>query len=258
MFRLTKWYLDLVTDQGTLLIAYAASLEWAGLRMQFASTLVARPYEAPSEETTIADVALPALQGDLLTWHHDGLGIAGTWQGTVPPVRATLLDDPGGQLEWTCHLPGAEVAVTLHGEGLNGRGYAECLAMTRRPWALPLNHLRWGRYVSADHTVAWIEWRGGEPRQWIWLDGSAEPDASIQDFRVEGLGGGHELRLEPIREICDRRGLQVLSRHLPSLSPALLGPMADLRETKRLDRGILLRDGVATDQGWVIHEVVTW
>ena len=33
MFLLTKWYLDLVTPEGTALIAYAARLRWGRFRM---------------------------------------------------------------------------------------------------------------------------------------------------------------------------------------------------------------------------------
>jgi hypothetical protein len=258
MFRLTKWYLDLVTDEGIALIAYAASLEWAGLSVQFASTLLARPGALPEEQSAWSHVRLPDAEGEALRFHHDGLHFAGEWRCEAAPFEATLLDDSAGRLHWACLASNATATVALGGETLVGRGYAECLTMTRLPWTLPLSCLKWGRCLSASHSLVWIGWSGGPPRQWVWLDGVAEPDAVLDDRGVSHLNGGRELRLAPARELCDRRALQVISRHLPALDALLTGPVRDLRETKRLDRGTLYQNGAPIDEGWTIHEVVSW
>jgi len=258
MLDLTKWYLDLVTPEGTALIAYAASLRWRALHVEFASTLLARPGAPAEEENAWADVTLPEPDSEALSFRHVGLGLEGRWLGGAPPVSATLLEDDSGRLHWDCLFPSAAATVRLGGETLEGRGYVERLTMTRPPWSLPLRTLRWGRFASPSHALAWISWEGGPPRRWAWLDGTAQCDAVIGDAGVSGLTGGGGLTLEPVRELCDRRALQVLSRRLPALEAIPLGPLRELRETKRLDRAKLRLAGGIEDEAWAIHEVVRW
>lgn len=258
MFRLTKWYLDLVTDQGTALIAYAASLEWAGFSLQFASTLLARPGATPIEATAWSHVVLPEATDDAIRFRHERLRLAGEWRRVAAPIDATLLDDDAGRLHWACLMPSARATVTLDGETLEGRGYAECLTMTRLPWTLPFDRLRWGRCTTPAHALVWIGWSGATSRQWVWLDGVAEAGARLDDEGVHGLSRGRELYFQPGRELCDRRALQVISRHLPAVDTLLTGPIRDLRETKRLDRGVLTSEDGSAEDGWAIHEVVAW
>jgi hypothetical protein len=258
MLSLTKWYLDLVTPEGTALIAYAASLEWGALHVEFASTLLARPGASAREENAWSAVRLPEQDADGVSFRHDGLGLVGRWRACVPPVGATLLENEAGRVQWDCLVPSAAATVRLPDETLEGRGYVERLSMTVPPWSLPLRTLRWGRYASASHALVWISWDGGPPRRWAWLDGIAQADPVIGDGGVSGLDGGRALELKPGRELCDRRALQVLSRHLPALETLPMGPIRDLRETKRVDRGTLRRRGAPEDEGWAIHEVVTW
>lgn len=258
MLNLTKWYLDLVTPGGTALIVYAASLRWGALQVNYASTLLARPDEAALEETAWSGVRLPRSADDGVTLRHDGLGLEGRWLATAPPVAATLLDDDAGRLRWDCFVPSAEARVRLGDEVLEGRGYVECLAMTRPPWSLPLRTLRWGRFATVSHALVWIAWDDGAAYRWVWLDGVRQPSPRVGAGGVSGLTGGRELLLTPGRELCDRRALQVLSRRMPALDALLVGPIKELREAKRLDRGTLMRGDVVEDEGWAIHEVVTW
>lgn len=258
MFCLTKWYLDLVTDEGAALIAYAASLEWAGVRVQFASTLLSRAGRIPIEATAWSQVVLPVLDGKTIRFDHDALHLSGEWQREAAPIEANLLDDNAGRLHWDCLMPSAAATVILDGETLTGRGYAERLTMTRLPWALPFSHLRWGRFLSPSRALVWIDWSGGTSHRWVWLDGIPEPNALLDEAGVRNLSAGCTLRFTSGRELCDRRALQVISRHLPSLDTLLVGPVRNLRERKRLDRGTLDRDGAPSEEGWAIHEVVSW
>jgi hypothetical protein len=259
MFDLTKWYLDVVTDDGTALIAYAIRLDLGPATLRFAATQIARPGSESVDRTAVAGVVLPETDapGDVVRFRHEGLGVDGTWRRLAPPVGGTLLDDAAGLLRWDCVLPAADVEVALGGETLRGRGYAERLTMKRPPWSLPLRHLRWGRFVSESHAAVWIAWSGGEPKSWTWVDGAPAPDAVATDTSVTGLGRNRGIRIESFRELCDRRAMRVVSKHLPEIGGALLGPLADLREIKRLDRGEFAGGG-ATERGWVIHEVVAW
>ena len=41
MFKLSKWYLDVITEDGSAFIGYAARLEWGPLRVAYGATLLA-------------------------------------------------------------------------------------------------------------------------------------------------------------------------------------------------------------------------
>jgi len=258
MFSLTKWYLDLVTDQGTVLIVYAATLEWAALRVHYASTFVARSGAQPIEHRAWSHVRMPAIDGDTLRFVHDGLGIRGEWMREASSLDATLLDDADGRLDWRCFTPSGRASVALAGPLMDGRGYAECLTMTRLPWTLPLRRLRWGRYASAAHNAVWIDWSSGPARRWVWFDGTVQPEACLDDDGVSGLQEPWGIRMRPVRTLCDRRALEVISVHLPALGDLPIGPLKHMLETKSLKRGTVLRDGVQVDDGWVIDELVAW
>ena len=258
MFSLTKWYLDLVTDQGTVLIVYAATLEWAALRVRYASTFVARPGAQPVEHRAWSHVHMPAIDGATLRFVHDGLGIRGEWTREAASIGATLLDDADGRLDWRCFTPSGKASVTIAGAQHDGRGYAECIVMTRLPWTLPLRRLRWGRYASAAHSAAWIDWSNGPARRWVWFDGTIQPEATLAEDDVSGLESGWDIRLRPVRTLCDRRALEVISVHLPALGDLPIGPLKHMLETKFLKRGTVSHDGSEVDDGWVIDELVAW
>lgn len=261
MLRISKWYLDLVTDDGTALVVYVVSVGWSGVRIDVASTLFAPADAPPVERTVWTGVSAPESDGETARFRHDGLGVAGEWRRASPPLAATLLapgDGEGeGEVRWWCGYPSASAAVEIDGRKLGGCGYVELLTMTRPPWTLPLRQLRWGRYASPSHAAVWIDWSGGPPRRWAWLDGAPRGDATLDGERVVDLGGGASIEVHPVRELCDRRSLRILSARLPALAPLFPGPLGELRDVKRLARGTL-RCGAAVDEGWIVDEVVSW
>jgi hypothetical protein len=123
---------------------------------------------------------------------------------------------------------------------LEGLGYLERLRLTVRPWKLPFRTLHWGRHLSAEHSLVWIDWRGGEERCWVWLDGVEQAGAAVQDDGVTGLADGAELRWNGGRDLRDRRLL------------------ARWHEHKRLSPSAITMRGRPLDHGWTVHEVVTW
>lgn len=261
MFRLVKWYLDLVTNEGTTLIVYAASLRWPALRLRYVSTLLARPGEEPVEQSAWAGVVLPDEAGDTIRIDHAGLGLSGQWHRAAPPTNATLLVDTEGSVQWDCLQPSATARVVVDGRTLVGSGYVERLTLTRPPWSLPFRGLRWGRYTGASQSATWIDLQGNSPRRWAWVDGVPWPEATPDALGVWGPAGAEDdrsLRFTPVRELLNRQALQVLSRRMPVLSALPLGPFGNLREIKYLARGSLHHRAIIVDEGWVIHEEVAW
>lgn len=258
MFFLNKWYLDLVTDEATTLIVYAATLECGALRVRCASTLLARPDAATVERTAWSHVHMPEIDDGTLRLHHEGLQLDGEWRRAAAPIDITLLESVDGRLDWRCFAPNAVATVALCGECFTGRGYAECLAMTCPPWTLPLRRLRWGRYTSSSHSAVWIDWMNGSSRRWIRFDGVEQTSAVLEERRISGLQDAWEIRMAPVRTVTDRRALRAIARQLPALDALHVGPLRNLRETKWLARGTLWRGSEMADEGWIIHELATW
>jgi hypothetical protein len=253
-FELRKWYLDCATDSGELVIVYQAELRWRRLRLGYASVLVHAQGETRTS-TTLRPGRGPVLEGAQVRWACAPLGLEGRWDSQSPAVRELLLDSPEGRVDWRVHAPRARVTLTLGGRSFTGPGYAEELRMTARPWRLPIDELRWGRFCAATAGLVWVEWRGAEPRCGVWLDGVRCPGAEVLDegVRAEGLALSFGAR-EVLRE--GRIGDTVL-RHVPALRSAP-GRVLGLHETKWRMPATLVREGLAPIPGAAVHEVVRW
>jgi hypothetical protein len=258
-FLLDKYYLDLVTDDGTAFVGYVADVAWHGLHLRYTSHLEAAPGALPVDTSALGDPAWPVVTPDGLSWTSAALGLHGTWCGLAPPVERTLLTSAAGAIEWSCLMPRARATVTTATGRVEGLGYVERLRLTLLPWAFPFQTLRWGRHVSADHAVVWIEWDGEESMRAVWLDGVPQPDAHVVATGVAGLSGQRTLRWHEGHDLSRRAVGATIARVAPLLATRVAGRLATMQEHKQLSRSSLVdAGGRALDQGWAIHEVVTW
>jgi hypothetical protein len=174
----------------------------------------------------------------------------------LEPVSRRLIDLPEGAVDWRCEAPAASVTVTLPDRpALTGRGYAERLEMTLLPWRLPIDELRWGRWISDDgsRSLVWIDWTGPQPRTDVYVDGQLQSGATVTRDRVEA--GGVSLLLSDRRVLHSRSVASALAGLAPVLSRL---PSAWLRveDAKWLSRARVHRSGAPTEAGWCIDEVV--
>ncbi len=257
-FLLSKWYLDVVTADGAVAILYAAALRWGRFRTRLASVLHDTPEGLHRESASVRGVERPRLAGDDLTWRSEPLGVQGTWHRVARPIRRNLYRTAAGAIQWACQMPLARATVRCGAEILTGPGYVECLRLSLAPWRVPFHTLRWGHHGSGDRSLVWIDWDGRERRRWVWLDGEEQPEAEVTDAGLRGLACGEVLRLEAGRVVRDRQVLPAVTEILPPLGKRLGGPLARMREIKRLDRSTIVGEEVGEDHGWALHEVVTW
>jgi len=258
MFLLVKWYCDVVTDQGSGVILYAARLRWGPVRMGYAATLFFPGGTAVREKATYRGVELPHFEGDVVTWRSERLGTLGRWCREVPPIERCLAQGPHGSIEWKCHMPRARGAVQIGDACLDGLGYVECLRLSIPPSRLPFRQLRWGRHVSPQRWLVWIDWAGGDEKRWVWLDGLDQPAAVVSDHGVQDLSEGRQLVLEEGRDLRDRPVLATIGVPWPALTRRLAGPLGRMHEQKRLARSSIVRAGEPIDHGWTVYEEVVW
>ena len=77
----------------------------------------------------------------------------------------------------------------------SGLGYAERLVLTIPPWKLPIETLRWGRFLSPSDWIVWIDWQGEHPQTIVYRNGARVAvdelgDEQIRFCRVNAAGDG--------------------------------------------------------------------
>jgi hypothetical protein len=254
VFRMRKWYADCVAADGTAVVAYWARLSWGVLRLHYAATLVRRG-EAVHEKATLCAGQEPRPEADGIGWQCPRLGTEGHWQAVDPPVQQTLLASAEGNVEWSCLLPRARGRVLLpDGIAIEGYGYVERLDLSLPPWRLPIRELRWGRFLSDDAGVVWLEWRGPRPLALVCVNGAAVKGADVGDAALTWSAG--RLELDSGAVLRDGAlGTTALAR-VPL--GKLLAPhsVRETHECKRLRRGRLVGKDGHVETGWAIDEIV--
>ena len=257
MFVLTKWYLDLVTDDGTAVVGYWARLRWGPIRLGYVALLRSAPGRAPEERASARRSDPPHEDDDLISWHCAPLRLTAAWRRESPSLGATLLDNADGQIRWSCSMPRAQAMVEWDGVTHEGRGYAELLQLTIPPHRLPFRTLRWGHHGSDRHAVVWIDWQGDSSRRWVWLDGAEQPGATMTATGLE-LEDGRAVRFTESRDLQRRPVAAALSPVAPVVRRWLMGSLGGMREHKQVSRSALTSaDGGELDAGWAVHEEVT-
>lgn len=253
-FHLAKWYLDLVTDEGTAAVLYHAELRWGLIRAGYSALLFAEAGQPARTVSTWRHCPPPTLGNGDARWSSTRLGIHGEWHAADPPCDRTLLQTRAGAVRWSCLMPRARATLALGERRLTGWGYVEHLDLTLQPWRLPIDELRWGRFASAAGSVVWINWHGALPLSLVLVNGREVAHAQFSDSAIRWRGG--MLRLHSGRTL--RRGA-LGSTVLPG-APLLnaLAPRAAraLDEHKIVARAELTLGDAPAASGWSIHECV--
>ena len=170
-----------------------------------------------------------------------------------PAFEHRLLEAADGVVHWHCEVPRADVRFRTGKTVIEGTGYAERLELTVLPWRIPADEIRWGRFLAAETSIVWIDWRGHHPQRLVFHDGHLTSAASISD---EGLcfGSGLHLSLDN-RRVVNADVLGGLLAPLEVLRP-LVTPIAHIHQTRWLSRGQLRGAAGVSTLGWSLHELV--
>jgi hypothetical protein len=246
--------MDCVTDAGEAAIVYCADLRWRGLHAMIGGLLESRNGAEPRTRTALGRHRISQTANEIAV-EHRRLKVSGLWQSLSPPVQRTVYEERGGSIVWNCIQPGSRASLRIGERELAGLGYAECLTVTLPSWQLPIRCLRWGRFVSADHAFAWVDWQGPFSTRFAFLNGRESTLLSASESEVVTreaalkIEGGDSLR-------AGRLSSTILSG-APALKRLFPASLFNIREQKWKSRGTLAQSG-RTNEGWVIHEVVEW
>jgi hypothetical protein len=256
-FLLTKWYLDCVAENGDAAVVYAADLRWNRLSMRYGSLLSVLQGRVRCT-SSLRKGHFPLSDRDSITLTLPHLGIAGSWHALRAPVQRTVFEDKEGHIEWHCHQPMAQADLLLQNKTrITGLGYAECLTLSVVPWKLPLEELHWGRFLSDQHAVVWIDWRGVQPWRTLIHNGDEHEIHSLTESEIRFAPAGTRLELD--RALMLRSGQlgHTVFAGISHLAKVLPRNMLAVEECKWRSRGVL-RAGNGNASGWAIHEVVKW
>jgi hypothetical protein len=257
--RLVKHYTDVVAADGSVGIVYSGFFSLGPWRMRFAAWMLRTAAGELREGRAFGDDGTREPRSNGWTWSHPSLGLNAEVAPLDHPCESTLHDSRAGRIHWRSDAPRAAVRLSIGGELVHGWGYSETLEMTVAPWRVPMQTLRWGRFIADDDArrhLVWIDWRGGEGLTMVAGDAGFESHATVDDSGVRSAD--RRLDLVDLRNIrTGRLGAGPLAK-IPMLAICLpfgVRRLLTASERKYLSRGTL-RVGGECLQGWVIHEVV--
>jgi len=254
-FELVKWYLDTVEPDGSAAIAYWTSLKWLGIDTDWHDLSRYDLGRPPVEFSSRKDVPPPHLADGHITFQSAPLALETIHESAMPAVTVTLLDSTDGRIVWECLAPAARARFDRDGVTTAGTGYVERMTMTTPPWQLPIDELRWGRWMNDDltHCLVWIDWRGALPRRWVVYNGALRDDASVRDDGVD-LDAGR-LALGAPRTLHDR-SVGKLLRGISGLARIAMHIPLAWEERKFCCRATFTSARGESVSGWSIHELV--
>ena len=256
-FHLTKWYADCVGHNGDTIILYCGIARWRAITLRYSSVLEAGLGKQPAVRYSLRKSPMPVEQGATIQWRSNSLGIMGVWKRLDPPFETEVYKSSEGVIKWHCLHPRSRATVSLDcGKVVQGLGYVERLEMTLPPWKLPIQELRWGRFLSDSDSLVWIDWKGSHSCRIVAQNGILGRATAIGEREIIlngniglGLAGGDVLRKGALGETA--------LAMIPGLSRLFPGKILDVQECKWRSRAEF-RHGDSGSSGWAIHEVVTW
>jgi hypothetical protein len=254
MFEVIKWYMDVVSEDGSALFAYSARVRWGAARVSVGALCHLTACGRVNEERTLRPGRSPAFDNGKLAWSCGHMGLSGTWVATAAPIERTLIADDRGAIEWQCFAPRARAQVRVGDVALRGLGYVERLRITLPPAELPFQRLSWGRHLSSTHSLVWIDWHDGPANRWVFLDGVKQANARLTPHFIDGLDGGRSLRRGASFDLIERPAVASVARLAPRLAHRVAGPLATMREHKRVAESRLFEGTHALDHGWSLYE----
>ncbi|MBS0029956.1 hypothetical protein ACTJJ0_20955 [Chitinophaga sp. 22321] len=253
-FHLSKWYLDTIDEKGDAVIYYIAHLRWKNLNLYYYNRLSYTAGKGVENKIRLKRVPIPEWEGTTLRWSH-AMEVA-EWQAQIPPVREILLYSEKGHIEWNCLLPHGRTTLTEGNRKIEGLGYAEQLNMTLLPWKFDIGELYWGRFLSSEHSIIWIEWRGPIPKFLVFHNGRRYDSGVVSETAVSFDG----FRLIFSEQQVLRNGSlwQTLFSCFPWFKQIFPLKILLTVECKWRSKGTLYTEEKELEKGWSIYEKVTW
>ena len=256
-FKIEKLYLDCIDDQGNCFIIYWAKAEFFLIRFVYSGLIFCDTEGFTTEKSTIRKTQKPVINGTI-QFNNKYIKTGVTLKRTDEPiVRSLYKDSKNIELIWNCHHPKGLAEIMYNGNIHKGFGYSETLFSLIKPWNLPIDELRWGRFLSDSYTLIWINWLGKYPVNKIFFNGTEFNDAIFKNDIIIFGEGTYQLKFSEIQLI--RKGkLSGLFLKMTLLKIFLNRRILNTLEIKYKAMTNFSKDSVFLSNGWSLFEVVTW
>lgn len=246
--------MDVIDDRGYAFILYVASLQWRSMKLAYQGSIEFIPdHGSVTHGEFIKNSSSPTIDNGQLSWISNGHSF--NWKSLDEPLRETLLANGNGSVVWNCVQPKALCEINGRNFNSNGYGYTEKIDLEIAPWNLPIHELLWGRYLSKEHSIIWICWRGPEPRAIVYHNGEK---IQTPEFLADQISW-NEYTLSVPNDVMrnDTIGQSVFGKFkdIMNLFPKKI---MGLEEKKMCGTGTLMINSLVIDHGSVIHEIVKW
>lgn len=256
-FRFEKLYLDCIDDSGNCLIIYLAKLKLSFIRLTYSGVIFSDSNGITTEKSSLKKLALP-VAGNTLNFTNPQLQISGNWKSIDGPLASLLYSEsPDRKVYWDCHHPKALADIVYLNKTYKGLGYAETLFLTIKPWKLPVEELRWGRFLSENYTVIWICWTGSNPVNSIFCNGIEYNDGIFEAGGLTFGSGVYSLTFDEISVIREGKLSNVLSG-MKWLQILFNRRFLNTVEIKYKAKSNLRRNTGFIFGGQALYEIVTW
>lgn len=252
LFCLKKYYFDLIDAQGNVVILYDAHLQIFGVKIPYSAMILSQ--DGSTIQRSFLSSSVCEEKG---VFSSKKLNVSGRWKEIEPPLPTQkLLNQKHRQLLWNCYLPKAMVEVKMTDKIFSGLGYAEVLKMNFFPWKLPISELKWGRFLSENHCVIWIEWIGKQPLKKVFWNGKLIQDVQISDRSIVF----NQLKTQLIFDepaVIKNEKLSSIAEKYPFLRLFFGRKFLNSEEIKLKSKSTLVIDN-QREIGFSLYETVLW
>jgi len=256
-FRLNKLYLDCIDEKGNCFILYRADLNIFFLTLHYSSLIFSDQSGIVTEKSSLKKTSDVHLD-DKITLENKQLHIKGTWERADSPLHEFEWTDlKTGVLSWNCHHPKTNTELEFRGRVFSGLGYAESLFLTIKPWNLPIEELRWGRFLSESYTIVWIKWSGKKSLNKLFCNGKEFNDAIFEEENIIFDCGKSVLMFEKVTIIRNER-LEGILKGKEWLRIFFKNKFLKTIETKYKAETKLKAECNISATGWSLFEKVIW
>jgi hypothetical protein len=256
-YILEKQYLDCIDDRGNCFIIYRAELHYLFITIHYSELVFCNSEDVTTDISSLKKTIKPE-SGEVLKYLNTSLEIKGSWKridNLLPSY--SFRDSESKELIWNCHHPKTNAEIDYKGTRFTGYGYAETLLLSIKPCNLPLDEIRWGRFLSGEYSVIWLSWKGTFPLNKLYCNGVEYNDAEYGEKSLNFDGGGYQLLFREIATIRSGK-LSSLFPAKPWMKIFFNKSVLNTTEIKYKSKSLLMHDNKVTATGWSIFEIVTW
>ncbi len=248
--------MDCVDQSGNCFILYSATVKLLLFKINYAAFIFSDAFNIVTERSSLHKGVVTS-HNQQLTYFNKYLKINGSWEKAENPVEALLYNNANGIVNWNCHHPLSISHIHYNDRSFSGLGYVETLFLSIKPWLLPIDELRWGRFLAPGVAITWIQWAGENPINKIYFNGEEFNDARHSDESVTFNEGKNKLEFADISVIRHVKFSDHLSK-VPWFRVFLNKRILDSVESKYKSKTLFHDASGEVHHGWSIFEVVKW